>query len=76
MFAENVNFAANMIFFEQHFFCKNIFGLMGEVKMLPFYFGREPMFCESDFQIPGTVSAGTRAISFKVIPDFLQSDFL
>ena len=35
--------------------------------MLPFYFGRESMFCESDFQIPGTVSAGTRAISFKVI---------
>ena len=43
---------------------------MGEVKMLPFYFGRESMFCESDFQIPGTVSAGTRAISFKVISRF------
>ena len=43
--------------------------------MLPFYFGRESMFCESDFQIPRTVSAGTRAISFKVISFKVILDF-
>ena len=45
-------------------------GLVGEEKMWPFYFRRESMFSESDSEIPGTVSAATRPISFKVIPDF------
>ena len=72
MFAENVNFAAKLKFVisEQLLLLENISGLRGKEKMWPVYFGRESMFSESDSEIPGTVSAATRAISFKVIPDF------